>query len=277
MICNNSNITVRNNQAFFSYYNVTVNWMFGISPEYKDSEHLLMKHKFTKNSHKILITLLRYMGVNQHTYVSQELIAQKSGVHHDTVHRTLKLFHALGIINKKYRGANKTCTYSFSKFLHDPRVKYALKDFIPNLYWSIESCARICQKFLQGVLSPLAAIFKHDTARLSNDKKKEYKYILTREREKPKRDMISHNSWQNYLEHKLEERESMYGSHEKPKQEQVSKISADLMQDRLTICSKEVDLNRRLLMLERLKDQVERASIPFIDFQIRKVKGKLCT
>jgi hypothetical protein len=183
-----TNISVRNNQPFFKYYNITVNWIFGVTPELKDSEHLLVKHKFTNNSRKILITLLKYMGVNQHTYVSQELIARKSGVHHDTVHRTLKLFHALGIIKKKYRGANKTCLYSFGKFLHDPQVKYALRDIIPNLYWSIESAARICQKFLGALISPIAAIFKQDTARLSNDKNKELKYIYTRERrdQKPK-------------------------------------------------------------------------------------------
>lgn len=162
--------------------------MFGVTPELNDHEHLLVRHKFTENSRKILITLLQYMGVNHQTYVTQELIAQKSGVHHDTVHRSLKLFHALGIIKKKYRGANKTCLYSFSSFLHDPNVKYALRDIIPNLYWSIESNVRICKQMLGGLISPIAAIFKHDTARLSNDKNKDIFNTSIRERrdQKPK-------------------------------------------------------------------------------------------
>jgi hypothetical protein len=54
-----------------------------------------------------------------------------------------------------------------------------------------------------------------------------------------------------------------------------SKISQDLMQERLQMCAKEENLNRRLLMLERLKMQVERASVPYIDFMIRKTLVKL--
>lgn len=204
----NTNISVRNNQALFKYYNITVNWMFGIMPELKDSEHVLMKHKFTKNSRKILITLLRYMGVNQSTYVSQELIARKSGVHHDTVYRTLKLFAELGIIRKKYRGANKTCVYSFGSFLHDPQVKYALRDLIPNLYWSIESAARICQKFLGALISPIAAIFKHDTARLSKDKNKDLKYKYTRERreQKPEEFVPTQDDIDRYREYEKDQK-----------------------------------------------------------------------
>ncbi len=176
------NISARNNQPFFQYYYLTVNWMRGISPELKDSEHLLVKHKFTKNSRKILMTLLRYMGVNHQTYVSQELIAIKSGVHHDTVNRTLKLFHLLGIIKKKYRGANKTCLYSFGSFLHDPSVKYALRDLIPNLYWSIESNISICKKMLTGLLSPVANVFRQNTARLFNNNNKDTLYTHRKEK-----------------------------------------------------------------------------------------------
>ena len=180
---NNNNISVSNNQAFPKYYNITVNWMYGVTPEMKDPAHLLVLHKFTENSRKILVTLLDYMAVNQSAYVSQELIARKSGVHHDTVCRTLKLFHNLGIIRKKYRGANRTCIYSFSKFLHDPQVKFALRDLIPNLYWAIESYIRVCKKVLGKVIFPIAAVFKRDTARLSNDKNKDIKKNYPREKD----------------------------------------------------------------------------------------------
>ncbi len=54
-----------------------------------------------------------------------------------------------------------------------------------------------------------------------------------------------------------------------------SKISQDLMQERLQMCAKEENLNRRLLMLQRLKNQVERASVPYIDFMINKTRGKM--
>jgi|HubBroStandDraft_5_1064220.scaffolds.fasta_scaffold00573_10 hypothetical protein len=96
--------------------------------------------------------------------------------------------------------------------------------------------------------------------------------------------MIPQQSWQNYLDYKLEERESMYKSWEKPRKEvsqeptishDVGKISPTLMQERLVMCMKEENLNRRLAMFERLKTQVERASVPYINLMINKTRGKM--
>ncbi len=92
--------------------------------------------------------------------------------------------------------------------------------------------------------------------------------------------MIPH--WQNYLDHRLEERESMYGSYKKPQQTEPivishneGKIHSVIMHERLDLCSQEKSLPRRIMMLERLRGQVERASIPYIDFLIKKTKSKL--
>lgn len=96
--------------------------------------------------------------------------------------------------------------------------------------------------------------------------------------------MITQQSWQNYLDYKLEERESMYKSWEKPREEvkkeptisqDFGKISSTVMQERLLLCAKEENLTRRLAMFERLKNQVERASVPYINFMIEKTKRKM--
>lgn len=53
------------------------------------------------------------------------------------------------------------------------------------------------------------------------------------------------------------------------------KIHSVVMYERLDLCSKEDNLSRRVLMLERLRGQVERASVPYIDFLLRKTKSKM--
>lgn len=54
-----------------------------------------------------------------------------------------------------------------------------------------------------------------------------------------------------------------------------TKIYSVVMHQRLDLCSKEDNLSRRVLMLERLRGQVERASIPYIDFLLRKTKSNM--
>lgn len=53
------------------------------------------------------------------------------------------------------------------------------------------------------------------------------------------------------------------------------KISQTVMQERLVLCNAEMDFNRRLAMFQRLKDQVERASIPYIQKIIDKTHKKI--
>lgn len=151
-----------------------------------------MNNIFTDNKKSILTILIKYTGIYHDTYISQRKIAQLAGVHHDTVWRTLKLFHALGIIKKKYRGANRTCIYSLGKIFHDVNVKWALKDILPNLFWSITTTVSRCKLMLSGLIKPIAASFRTDTARLSNDKnkdlntiKKRYEYTQKQEIKKP--------------------------------------------------------------------------------------------
>lgn len=75
----------------------------------------------------------------------------------------------------------------------------------------------------------------------------------------------------------------MYKQWVKPKQEvkppvishNTGKISSNVMNERLVLCNAETNLHRRLAMFERLKMQVEGASVPYIDFMINKTKRKM--
>lgn len=55
----------------------------------------------------------------------------------------------------------------------------------------------------------------------------------------------------------------------------VGKISVSVMQERLALCNAEGNLYRRLAMFEKLKTQVERASVAYIDFMIQKTNNKM--
>ena len=84
------------------------------------------------------------------------------------------------------------------------------------------------------------------------------------------------------LRYQKEERDSMYKSWPKPKQAEPiiislneGKISPQVMRERLDLCSNEPSLPRRIMMLERLHSQVERASIPYICFLINKNINKM--
>ncbi len=70
-----------------------------------------------------------------------------------------------------------------------------------------------------------------------------------------------------------------YNNPQQPKPVVIShnegKISHAVMTDRIAICKKESSLDRRIAMFERLKTQVERGSIPFINYHITETKKKL--
>lgn len=167
---NNYIISPRNNQAFSKQYISLIYWFGGSLSGYHNYEPLSIDHRLTSIRKSILSVMLKYCGIYQQVYISQERIAQLAGCHHDTVLRAVKLFVELGLLKKKYRGANRTCVYSLSSFFHHERVQYALRDVFPNLYWSIKSAVRRCKKLLSGLVK---SIYKPITARLSNDKNKD--------------------------------------------------------------------------------------------------------
>ncbi len=69
---------------------------------------------------------------------------------------------------------------------------------------------------------------------------------------------------QTSLERRFEETESVFTS-----------ISSSLMNERVDMCNSEKNLTRRLYMFERLKTQVAKASVPYINFLIMKTKKKI--
>ena len=176
MICYNTNNSVRNNQAISKEYLTILYWMGGVLEGYNDPDDIPTEKLFTENRKNILITVLKYIGCYSFTYISQETIAKKSGVHHDTVNRTIKLFVELGILKKKYRGANKTCLYSMGSFLYHPQVLYGLRNILPNLFWAFNSSLHRVKSMLASLKNGLASTFTEVTARFPIGKNK---YIKT--------------------------------------------------------------------------------------------------
>lgn len=170
----NHTISVSNNQAFSKQYISLIYWMGGTLSGYTNYKTLFIQHKLTSVRKSILSTILKYCGIYQDVYMSQDKIAELSGCHHDTVLRTIKLFVEIGLLKKKYRGANRTCVYSLASFFHNARVQYALRDVFSNLYWSIKSAVRRCQSILGSLVK---SVYKPITARLSNDKNKDINTI----------------------------------------------------------------------------------------------------
>lgn len=173
----NSNISVRNNQAFFKYYNIVVEWLNGRDIELKDSEHILMKYSFNENMRKVTEYILKLVGSFDEVHVSQAQIAKHTGLGLRTVHRILGILSKIGLVHKQYRGANRTCLYTRGHILIDPLVKFSLMKILPSLYWASESLARRCKEKFMSILSPLTASFKQVGVRLSNDKNKELNTI----------------------------------------------------------------------------------------------------
>ncbi len=213
---NNYIISNRNNQDFYEYCYIIINWLLGSKIVLKDLEHLLVRYRFTDNKRKILEVLIRYTGIYHETYISQFLIAKLSGVHHDTVNKALKLFAALGLIKKKNRGPNRTCVYSLGSMFHDPKFKWAVKDIFPSLHWATSSIIRRCKSMLSNIISPLVSVFNQNTARLSNDKNKDINTIKKRfeytrkESEKERIDNLSEQdqiALDKYLEKEKKERD----------------------------------------------------------------------
>ncbi len=55
----------------------------------------------------------------------------------------------------------------------------------------------------------------------------------------------------------------------------LGKISPSLFHEREIMCKNETDLHRRLAMYKRLRDQVQGASVPYINGVIIKIENKI--
>lgn len=171
----NINISTSQNQAFSSYYSIVIEWMHNRHFALKDSEHLLNKFVYTENMNKVMSYFLKLVGSFNDVYVSQSRIAQATGLGLRTVHRILQILSLIGLINKKYRGANRTCLYTRGPLLLDPNFKFSVMGILPRLYWATESLAARCKAKINMITSSLAARFGQVGVRLSNDNNKELK------------------------------------------------------------------------------------------------------
>lgn len=173
MICLNTNISVRNNQAFSKESLQILYWFKGSLSGYNDPKGLFTNKRYTKNRKKILLCILKYIGCFSMVYISQQTIARLTGVHHDTVLRAINLFVELGVLKKKYRGANRTCLYSLGSLMYQPQFMFGIRYSLKNAYWAMKSSVARAKGMLSGLTGGLTANFRVNTARLSKDKTKD--------------------------------------------------------------------------------------------------------
>ncbi|CAB4121222.1 hypothetical protein UFOVP9_32 [uncultured Caudovirales phage] len=89
-------------------------------------------------------------------------------------------------------------------------------------------------------------------------------------------------SWSNlkkaqHADWSLNENKKSYGNKETTQKISINegKISNSVLQERIEMCMHTEDIDKRLRMLEKLRTQVQLASIPYIDIQIKKVHAKM--
>ncbi len=70
-------------------------------------------------------------------YATQARIAEMADVHFKTVQKEVKILASLGLIAKKYNGANKTCWYKSSKYFDDLSVMESLKGKLYIFYFTL--------------------------------------------------------------------------------------------------------------------------------------------
>lgn len=344
MICNYSNISVRNNQDFFKDYLNIAFWLKGSMPAWFEPEPLY--HVFTELRLAILQEILKYIGIHKQAHPSHETIAKKVGCSRNAVLDALKLFENMGLLKVTHRHKEyKSNIYELGEVLKFPAVRWALRNSMSNLSYAFHAMKdRLAQevqaKIQEGkkLLNALLTTVKRQdsTLLLNNNVLKElntnqvdYKDIKLYRSPYIKNKDLYHNMkkalWADWSMNEDDYRRSlkmleedllfdfdaqeeiikdrkyqqfkrndakypdyykdMHEYHKKNGNEfkvpekpvdNITRISAQVMNERLSLCNQEPNLDRRLLMLERLRKQVERASIPFIDFQIKKTRSKLC-
>lgn len=308
----NTNISVRNNQAFLKDYLNLVYWLGGSTPASFVPQQLSQR-RYTEKRIKMIQYVLRVINNNKNAFPSHESIARFAQCSVRAVINAFKIFKEDKLFEIDHRGDfYKTNIYKLGEFFKCRKVIYALRDVFSNLYRAF--CRTLQHEYHDVItrnesrnskthftLTTNVVVFGTNTNTTTfNIRKILHKvssvFDKTREScvlgfQKMRKIMQEKQEWiksadgKTWLNKKKQEHATWGLSPDEKKmiQEPVKpaisldygKIKPNIMNERLSLCSQEQNLHRRLMMLEKLKTQVERASIPFIDVHIRKTKAKL--
>lgn len=288
----NYNNSVRNNQAFSKEYLNIAHMLGGSTPAMFLPEHV---SGYTPLRLNMINFVLRCLNIHKIAFPSQSTIAKAVGCNREAVNVAFKFFEEQSIfIIKSGKKRYRTNIYSLGAVLCNPQVRWALRYVCTGLTRVYHRIAMDLKSLVKkAIVEPKRTLLykinvfkKNNTSISSYREKRLYSTpFLTKENWLNKQKALW-SDWsirESDLHYQREERESMYKSWNKPKKEvedpkpslNIGKIHSIVMHERLEMCSNETNLERRIAMFERLRDQVERASIPYIDFLIRKTKAKI--
>lgn len=316
MICNNTNITVRNNQAFLKD-SLSIIYLLGGSIPASFVPEGLSQRRYTPKRIKMIQHVLNVMNnAKDQTFPSHRNIALYAQCSVRAVINAFKVFQEDGLFEiDSRRLLHATNIYRLGEFFKCRQVIYALKGVFTNLYrafcrtleWAYDAVLKRNETRnlkTHFTLTTNVVVFGTNTntttfnirkicdkvfsgfGKNRNSQVLGFKELAQKEREmEEKQQWLKSGDGKTWLNRKKQEH-ATWGLSKKEKeiiqQEQPKKLSLDLgkisaaiMDQRLSLCSQEQNIYKKLTMLEKLKTQVQRASIPFIDFQIRKAKAKL--
>ncbi len=288
----NNNNSVSNNQAFSqSYLNIAF-ILGGSVPAMFVPEHIL---GYTPLRLKMINFVIRYININKIAFPSQSTVAKAVGCNREAVNIAFKFFEEQGLfIIKSGKQRWRTNIYSLGAVLCNSQVRWALRYVCTGLTRAYHRIAMDLKDLVKkAIVEPKRTllykinVFKKNNTSISSYKEKRlYSTPFLKKEDWLNRQKQLWSDWsvrESELHYQLEERESMYKQWVKPRQEvkepiishNTGKISPTIMQERLVLCQAEANLYRRLAMFERLKTQVEGASVPYINFMITKTRRKM--
>lgn len=309
----NTIISNRNNQAFSQTYINLVYSLGGALPESYVPQHISQR-RYTPKRIKIIRMILNHINNNETTYLSHIRIAQACRLSRRAVIDAFKDFEEDGLFEIDHRALDHNMNiYKLGEFFKTREIIYALKNVFRNLYRAF--CRTLERAYNAVVERNIARNLKtHFTLSFDNTERvvfgtntnttlsytrkiynkvsslfvKESKLIdqvseiKRREMEEKQQWLRSADgkSWTNKRKHEhaswgLNEQEKAVVKKEAAPSLNAGKISPDIMNERERMCAHEPNLYKRLAMLTRLREQVQRQSILFIDTLIVKTKKKI--
>lgn len=240
---------------------------------------------------KMINFVIRSLNIHKVSFPSQSTIAKSVGCNREAVNRAFVFFEEQGLfIIKSGKQRWRTNIYSLGAVLCNAQVRWSLRYVCIGLTRAYHRIANDLKSLVKSaIVEPKRTLLykinvfkKNNTSIYSYREKVLYSTPYVNKEDWLNRQKELWSDWsvrESELHFQREERESMYKQWIKPRQEpatalvarNLGKISPTLMNERISICKKEQNIDRRLIMYERLKTQVERESIPFINYLIKEM------
>ncbi len=281
---NKNIISLSNNQAFIKDNLSVAYWLGGSTPAMFVPEHLSNKI-FTESRRKMTEEVLRHINANDVAFPSHTTIAKAAGLKRQAAFEYLKWAEEIGIFKVIHRAKQwDSNIYFLGDVLKDCRVRWSLRNVFNGLHKAFSKTVDVLNKAAKIAKRTLLLnnnVFKRNT------NQGDYKEVKLHASPYIKNSNLYQNMkkalWSDWSVDEDRYRAGVKMIDDKLLKQEVNvvhshntgKISPNVMQERLVLCSAETNLNRRLAMFERLRSQVERASVPYIERLINKTHDKL--